>query len=600
MITFEFHGRKASPNTAQIGAEGDLNAESLRFLLPQVSDDQTAQLMMLLPDSTPEMVLIREGMAQVSDIMCEQPGRIRAWVEILGGDGAIVWNSSEFYLDVEDLPPIDQEVQHEYPTAIRDAMIAVEQTLRYKEAAEAAAQEAADNAAQAISDLTDDLTQLGTDVGNMETRVQEATELVEQAYNQSQEAADAVPALIEAAEQYAQYDSRLQQIETDFAGKVNKSGDTMTGNLRVQKANAGLELALTSDQSRFAARFILDDNGRPVIQQRAEGSAEKEVYSLPAPEVTNTQKQYNLLTDKAPVSVAQGGTGADTAAAARQSLGIPSLIKNNLTTTAEGYMLDARQGKALDDKITALLGRLMAGNAGAHNAIYRGKSLGGSVTDAQWAAIGAGTFGDLFIGDYWTIGGVNWRIAAFDYWINTQPVQAHHVVIVPDSMLAYDKMNNAASTSGGYRGSDFRTGGNSNSARASAIGAVERAFEGQSHILTYKDFLSSSVDANGQVIAVEYEDCTVELMNEIMVYGCHAVGEKTVKNLQDYTVSMTQLPLFRLDRERIAEAANNQWYLRDITSETRNACVHQFGAASSVVQHSERGIRPVFAIRQAT
>ena len=30
------------------------------------------------------------------------------------------------------------------------------------------------------------------------------------------------------------------------------------------------------------------------------------------------------------------------------------------------------------------------------------------------AAIEAGTFEDLFIGDYWTIGGVTYRIAAFD------------------------------------------------------------------------------------------------------------------------------------------------------------------------------------------
>lgn len=34
-----------------------------------------------------------------------------------------------------------------------------------------------------------------------------------------------------------------------------------------------------------------------------------------------------------------------------------SSIVNNLLTTAAGYALDARQGKALDDKITALNGR---------------------------------------------------------------------------------------------------------------------------------------------------------------------------------------------------------------------------------------------------
>ena len=46
------------------------------------------------------------------------------------------------------------------------------------------------------------------------------------------------------------------------------------------------------------------------------------------------------------------------------------------------------------------------GNAGSHNSIYRGKNLGSSVTQEQWNAIEAGTFDDLYIGDYWVIGGV--------------------------------------------------------------------------------------------------------------------------------------------------------------------------------------------------
>lgn len=36
-------------------------------------------------------------------------------------------------------------------------------------------------------------------------------------------------------------------------------------------------------------------------------------------------------------------------------------VVNNLLTTAAGYALDARQGKALDDKITALNGKLTGG-----------------------------------------------------------------------------------------------------------------------------------------------------------------------------------------------------------------------------------------------
>lgn len=55
-------------------------------------------------------------------------------------------------------------------------------------------------------------------------------------------------------------------------------------------------------------------------------------------------------------------------------------------------------------------------NAATHNMVYRGKALGTSVTSEQWAAIKAGTFKDLYLGDYWSIGGVDYIIAAFDYW----------------------------------------------------------------------------------------------------------------------------------------------------------------------------------------
>lgn len=44
-------------------------------------------------------------------------------------------------------------------------------------------------------------------------------------------------------------------------------------------------------------------------------------------------------------------------------------------------------------------------NAVAHNSIYRGKYLGSSVTAEQYLAISTGAFTDLYIGDYWTIGG---------------------------------------------------------------------------------------------------------------------------------------------------------------------------------------------------
>jgi hypothetical protein len=99
-------------------------------------------------------------------------------------------------------------------------------------------------------------------------------------------------------------------------------------------------------------------------------------------------------------------------------------------------------------------------NAGSHNSIYRGKYLGDEVTADQYVAIAAGTFDDMYIGDYWTINGVNWRIAHFDYWLNSGDTNniTHHVVIVPDLALYNTKINETNTTAGGYLHSKMRGG----------------------------------------------------------------------------------------------------------------------------------------------
>ena len=121
MITIRFSGRQPAPRSCSIGQETDQNSQTLRFFLPQISDSQVAHLMLLLPDGTPEILHIRDGLATVPLRLTAQPGRIRAWVEITGSDTA-AWNSELFYLDVGDLPPISEQVEHRYPTAIQDAL----------------------------------------------------------------------------------------------------------------------------------------------------------------------------------------------------------------------------------------------------------------------------------------------------------------------------------------------------------------------------------------------------------------------------------------------------------------------------------------------
>ena len=142
-----------------------------------------------------------------------------------------------------------------------------------------------------------------------------------------------------------------------------------------------------------------------------------------------------------------------------------------------------------------LLRIMTAPNAGAHNAIYRGKYLGESATEAQYAAISAGTFDDLYIGDYWTIGGVNYRIAAFDYYLNSGDTActAHHVVLVPDTCLYNAPMNSTNTTAGGYVGSAMYK---SHLEQAKTI--IKNAFSG--HVLKHRIHLINAV-SNGYASA---------------------------------------------------------------------------------------------------
>ena len=138
MITIRFSGRTPSPEQTRIGMETDSGAESLRFLLPQIADGQSAQLMMLLPDETAEILQIRDGVAVIPARVTEISGRCRCWVEILGGD-QVAWNSELLYLDIGALPAMGERTQAQYPTAIQDALDACVQAERYRDETRAAA-----------------------------------------------------------------------------------------------------------------------------------------------------------------------------------------------------------------------------------------------------------------------------------------------------------------------------------------------------------------------------------------------------------------------------------------------------------------------------
>lgn len=231
---------------------------------------------------------------------------------------------------------------------------------------------------------------------------------------------------------------------------------------------------------------------------------------------------------------------------------------------------------------------ILSSGAGAHNSIYRGKNLGTSVTAAQWAAIADGSFTDLYIGDYWVIDGVNWRIAAFDYYYKTgdTPCITHHVVIVPDTILYNAAMNSTDTTTGGYVGSAMYT---ANLEQAKTI--IKTAF-GSAHVITKRELLTTAVNGNTPSDWAWF-DSEVELMNEVQVYGSVAWG---AHDGNGYNVASDdgQFPLFVFDRTKLHNREN--YWLRDVSSATIFSLVDGSGNASRFVASGSFGVRPVFAI----
>lgn len=268
-----------------------------------------------------------------------------------------------------------------------------------------------------------------------------------------------------------------------------------------------------------------------------------------------------------------------------------------------------KAAKALNEGKLSLSGGTMTGplilpggsalgiedNAATHNMVYRGKALDGSVTSEQWAAIQNGTFDGLFLGDYWTINGVDYIIVAFDYWLNTgdKACTKHHVVVIPRNNLYAAGMNSSNITTGGYVGSEmYKTG----LARAKAT--INNAF-GSAHILNHRQHLVNAV-TGGKPTGSDWYDSTIELMNENMVYGGRQFSPMPDgatdpwSTCRNYTIDKSQLPLFRLAPWLIC---NRQFYwLRDVASTTDFADVSNYGHASCANAGTGLGVRPVVGL----
>ena len=290
-------------------------------------------------------------------------------------------------------------------------------------------------------------------------------------------------------------------------------------------------------------------------------------------------------------------------------------------------------------------------NSGSHNSLYRGKNLG-TFTEAQSAAIRAGTFMDIYIGDYWVFSNIPYtyywptsdttaqagktyyadatgtaletqpetgadisgagyfeklnntytgtmRAADLDYYLisgNNIILYTHHVVVVPDTNMFGAPMNATNTTEGGYFGSKMRT------VYLRRAEAIFKACFGENHVLKYRDILVNAV-ANGRSLGSVWCDNVVELMDERMVYGSLIFdssspdGSGGINIWQSFnrdSVSCKQLNLFRHRPDLISY--RYYYWLRNVVSAACFANVSHFGHCSNVYASQSGGVRPAALI----
>lgn len=270
---------------------------------------------------------------------------------------------------------------------------------------------------------------------------------------------------------------------------------------------------------------------------------------------------------------------------------LSELTQINALTADDKLLIGTAEGnKAIgaDDALFAMLDAFIPKEQ--RRMIYRGKNLGAVVTEEQKANIKNGTFKGFFLGDYWTIGSYTWRIVDFDYWYNCGDTAftTPHLVIMPDKPLYNAQMNETNITTGGYTGSLMYTENldQAKTLAASAFGDL---------ILTHREYLTNAV-TDRHASAGAWFDSTLDLPNEIMMYGCHvyaAMNNGTVIPT-NYTIGKTQLALFTVVPKLISNRAT--FWLRDVVSSALFARVDYVGDTASGGASASDGVRPVFAI----
>ena len=241
-----------------------------------------------------------------------------------------------------------------------------------------------------------------------------------------------------------------------------------------------------------------------------------------------------------------------------------------------------------------------------HNNIFRGSNLG-ALNSTHIANIQNGSFHDMFIGDYFTINGANYVIAG----INTKHLHGdgaalgNHLVLMPDRFSTLEDgtvMRPDGKTTHYMNDTDTTDGGFANTKLYKTyMPSIQKKLEADfgSHLLTFREVVSTHVDSNGAPDQAEWRDAKVGIPNEVMIYGSPLNGNN--KNSSWYNVGDddVQLPLFKLNPDELVNNRDAAYWLRDIHSASEFAYAGNYGKGSTVVAAASffwGGVRAFFLI----
>lgn len=256
--TISFHDRTPIPKYLNIGRLADHQVEAIQFILPLISEDQTAVLMVIMPDLIHGDMFSLEGdcMIPVTRTLTQAVGTITAFVQISKGT-EIVWHSEMLYLTVGEVPDAEAPIEAAYPGALERAI---------------------DIMAQYLSDTQETYSKAKLSEENASASDQHATQQAEistQAASASQQSANASAASAAEAERQAQAAAQ-SHTDTEAAKEV-----------AVSSRQTAETKALEASQSASAARQSEED--ALLSKQSASASAQK------AEEAKEIAQQYGQL-----------------------------------------------------------------------------------------------------------------------------------------------------------------------------------------------------------------------------------------------------------------------------------------------------------------